>query len=519
MVSQDTPRDSIPTEWILSRRGFLAAGSVVSLLPIGGATTGTGRNVRYAMENGDESTGKNSRPAHSRVARVAVDDRAMGNAQTNTVPFSPRLVTYNGRQYFAYWTHDGLLTVVARLLPDGDWQRNQTDIEIARRDGHYPPALGIGPSGHVFLAYNVRGTTPRWRRSRHPEDITAFGDEQVGMTGENESGANYPEFTQLRDGTLLFGYRQGGSGSGKWMLNQWDEPTESWEPLQHPLTSGESGITATGVDQRNSYHWNLIQSEDGVLHYFFCWREGPLAQTNYRLSYARSPDNGNTWTRSGGTPYSLPITMDEAEVVDNILPNSDLINQGWASFDPRTGAPHVAYYRDDDDGNTQIYHAYLDGSEWRVEPATARDSSVDLGGLGTLASTIGRMGIVVGDTGNVHILTRDFENGGWPLLLEKVDGVWHATPVFRRNLVHADIHIDPERWRSDRILSFIDQPQAIRNAAWNDAPTLLTITDVDIGDGSLHEQRQRNGPPPWVPSESQADHGHNVQHPTTNENT
>lgn len=448
------------------------------------------------MATVEESTESPARSRQPTVARFAVDDKAMGNAQTNTVPFSPRLITYEGRQYFGYWTHAGQLVVVARTLPRGDWERNQTNIKIGRRDGHYPPAVGIGPSGHVFLAYNVRGTPPRWRRSERPEDISSFGNERIGMTGKNESGANYPEFTRLRDGTLLFGYRQGGSGMGKWMLNRWNAMVESWEPLHHPLTSGETAAPVTGIDQRNSYHWNLVQSDDGNLHYFFCWRETILAQSNHMLSYARSPDNGETWTRSDGTEYSLPITWDEAEVVDDIPPNSDLINQGWAGFDPRDGAPHVAYYRDDDDGNTQIYHAHHDGAGWEIEPATDRDSSVDLGGGGTVASQIGRMGIVVGDTGNVHILTRDFESGGWPLLLEKVDGEWHATLLFRRNLVHADVHIDLEHWRQDRVLSFVDQPQAVRNASWNDAPTLLTVTDIDIGEGSVYEERQQRGSQP-----------------------
>lgn len=484
-------RDGTEEQSTLSRRAFLAAGSVASLLPTKVGAVTKRREERDKLATVEESTGAPPRSRQPTVTRFAVDDRAMGNAQTNTVPFSPRLITYNGRQYFAYWTHVGQLVVVARTLPGGEWERNHTGIEIGRRDGHYPPAVGLGPSGHVFLAYNVRGTPPRWRRSTHSEDISSFGEEQVGMTGQNESGANYPEFTRLRDGTLLFGYRQGSSGMGKWMLNRWDRKSQSWEPLHHPLTSGEIGIAATGIDQRNSYHWNLVQSDDGVLHYFFCWREAPLAQTNNKLSYARSPDNGETWTRSDGTPYSLPITWDEAEVVDDILPNSDLINQGWAAFDPRDGAPHVAYYRDDDEGNTQIYHAFLDDDEWVVEPTTDRNSSVELGGLGTVASRIGRMGIVVGDNGNVHILTRDFESGGWPLLLEKVDDEWHASLLYRRNLVHADIHIDPERWRHDRVLSFVDQPQAVRNAPWNDAPTLLTITDVDIGHKSVYERRKR----------------------------
>lgn len=442
-------------------------------LPSGGFMFSTRRNQQNV--NGHE---KNA-TIHRDVAytRSVVDETAMGNAQTNTAPFCPRLTTHDGRQFLAYWDDDAVLHVARRDLPAGSWQTRALDVETGLRDGHYTPAVGVGPDGHLFLCYNTRNSPIRWRRSDAPGEIS-FGEERVGMTDSNEDSACYPEFTRLLDGTLLFGYRNGKSGDGDWQLNRWT--ADGWQPLHHPLTDGEG--------ERNSYHWNLVQSADGTVHYFFCWRNNARPGVgNSDLCYARSPDGGESWERSDGRGYSLPVTRETAEVVDGIDVQNNFINQGWASFDPETSYPHVAYYRDDDEGNTQIYHTYDTGESWVVERVTDRDTDVypTEEFRSTDPRTLGRPGIVADDDGSVHILTRDAERGGWPLLLSKVDGEWNATVLYRRNLVHADVHIDPERWRTDRVLSFIDQPQStlsfdpVGGAPWNDG-TLLGVTDVSL---------------------------------------
>lgn len=227
--------------------------------------------------------------------RYELSDNGLGNAQTDTPLFSPRLKTYEGRQYYAYWMHNGDLIVAARNLPDGEWKQYEIGIEIGRRDGHWAPAVGVGPDGHVFLSYNTRSSEIRWCRSSDPKDVSSFGEEQIGMTGQNESSATYPEFTRLLDGTLLFGYRQGGSGNGDWILNRW-AADEGWELLQHPLME-----RAYDGETFNAYPWNLIQSNDGVLHYFFTWRGTGGVQTT-RTSRTREV---RTAERHG------PVAMDQ----------------------------------------------------------------------------------------------------------------------------------------------------------------------------------------------------------------
>lgn len=457
---EDRSREEIVS---LDRRDYLKATGALGATGLLGAGNVTAQGTQDGTQ---DSTGA--------LDRSDLTNYGLGNAQTDTPPFMPRLKTYNGCQYYAYWTHDGELVVAVRDLPDGEWEQNDTGIRIDARNGHWTPGVGIGPDGHIFLNYNTRDSEIRWRRSTNPEDVSSFGPEQVGMTGEDESSVTYLEFTRLLDGTLLAAFRDGQSGKGNWIMNRWDPDVGEWDPLQHPLIEG-----GWEDEVYNSYMWNLVQSDDGTLHYFFCWRETWDVQTNGDLSYARSTDGGETWERSDGTEYDLPITYGSAEIVDPIPNESNLINQGWASYDPRMNEPHVAYYKDDENDVTQIFHAYLNGDEWVTEAATDRTTNINLGGGGVVASPIGRMGVVVGDDGDVHILTRDFENGSWPLLVEKLDGEWQTSVLYKRNMTWSDIHIDPYRWREDRVLSYVDHRQNVGNAPWSEH-ALVAITDVDV---------------------------------------
>jgi len=413
--------------------------------------------------------------------RHPVDRNGNAVSSVNTTVFNPRLSTFGERQYLAYYgrvtdNDNGTLRVAARDLPGGDWDVNDTGIALEVADAHYAPALGIGPDGHVFVSYNTRNSAIRWRRSETPESVSAFGPERVGMTGEDEASACYPEFTRTPEGEFLFGYREGSSGNGDWLLNRWDADGETWRPLQRPLTDGE--------DQRNAYHWNLVASGDGGLHYFFCWRETPDVATNSRLCYARSHDGGESWERGDGTPYDLPITRATSEVIDDVGRENDFLNDGWASYDPRTNDPHVTYLRNDPDGETQIHHVYRRDSAWHREAVTERATSMGVGGGGSRLHDIGRPAIAVAEDGTVYVVTRDTEHGGWPWVFEKRDGTWRSTMLYGRNLVWSEVHYDRERWRSDGVFSFVDQATTVNHRTdaeewFAGGGTPVSVTDVD----------------------------------------
>lgn len=429
--------------------------------------------------------------------RTSVDPHGICTTGANTTVYNPRLVTDDDRQYLAYYGTDGpgdpsSLRVAVRDLPSGTWSVRSIGPAIGLHDGHYAPALGIGPAGHLFVCFNTRNSPIQWCRSTDPGSIAAFDDVETGMTGENEASACYPEFTRLADGTLLFGYRNGGSGSGNWHLNRWDPEMEAWDVVSHPITFGG--------EARNAYHWNLVESSDGVLHYAFCWRETPDVTTNSRLCYARSPDRGVTWERSTGEPYELPITIDSAEIIDPVDQDQGLINQGWAATNPRTDRLHVAYLRDDDAGHTQLYHAWEDPETgWQREAVTARTDTTRIAGGGVRPMPLGRPAIVVDDDGTVFIVTRDGTQGGYPLVFRR-DAAWTVAILYRRNLVGSEIHLDRDRWRRDGVFSYIDQATSVNytgdTTAWlAGGTTPIGVTDVEFGE----EAGSTDGTQPGAP--------------------
>jgi hypothetical protein len=192
--------------------------------------------------------------------REVISNGASGEVG-NTTPHSPRLKSRNGKQYVAVWNDDGTLVVAERRLSEGRWRTNETSISIdARGDGHYAPALSVGPDDHIFIAYNNRlSSSIKWRKSTNPEDISLFDAENTLMTGSNKSSVSYNQFFEASNGNLLFDYRDGGSGSGKWYLNEYKG--SGWSALQHRWIDEDTG-------DRSPYPWNLVRGDDGVIHLF-----------------------------------------------------------------------------------------------------------------------------------------------------------------------------------------------------------------------------------------------------------
>ena len=59
------------------------------------------------------------------------------------------------------------------------------------------------------------------------------------MTGKLESQVSYPEFYKISDSNLMFFYRDGGSGQGNLVIDQYDANTQSWTQLHSNLIDGE----------------------------------------------------------------------------------------------------------------------------------------------------------------------------------------------------------------------------------------------------------------------------------------
>ena len=355
------------------------------------------------------------------------------------------VLSAGGHQFATYYAADGSVVVAERSIGSTHWDIVVEPFKGNVRDAHNYVALGISSDGLLHLSYDHHGSPLHYRVSAKPYDIHSFGD-AIPMTGDREEHVTYPEFIDAPDGTLYFFYRDGASGNGSLCLNRYDQKTKSWQIVRHPLIDGENKC--------NPYPWRPSIGADGIIHIGWCWRDSPNAQTNHDLCYAESADGGKTWRRSDGGPQALPITQENAEVVDPIPTGSNLINQCASAVDAN-GHPHLGEYFNDASGTPQYYDEWFDGSHWHKNQVSHRTAKFNIAGGGSLAIPISRPEIAISRSGKACLITRDAEVGGGIRLYESSAPYeqWTVIDLTHEDLGNWEPSYDLNRLRADGVLS------------------------------------------------------------------
>jgi hypothetical protein len=374
---------------------------------------------------------------------------AWANNSVNTVVFRKNsLVSDKGTQYVAFYDQDGYVVLGKRRLGDTAWTLQRTRFQGHVADAHNTISIMVDGAGYLHVAWDHHNNELRYARSVSPGSLE-LGDKQR-MTGQDERSLTYPEFHRLPDGNLLFLYRNGASGQGNLVANRYDVAHRSWQRLSSNLISGEG--------QRSAY-WQAFVDHLGTIHVSWVWRESPDVASNHDLAYARSRDGGQTWEKSTGERYTLPITAASAEYAARIPENSELINQTSMSTD-RAGRPYIAtYWRDQGSQVPQYRVVHLAPAGWKTLTLDFRKTPFSLGGAGTKAIPIARPQVLV-DIGSEQpkglLIFRDeargnrvsavdiakFDTGHWTIrdLTEKSVGAWEPS-------------YDTELWRSQGVLN------------------------------------------------------------------
>jgi hypothetical protein len=360
------------------------------------------------------------------------------------------VITANNRQFVTYYSSDGSVVVGERDLPSAKWDLAVQPFKGNIRDSHNDVVLGISTDGLLHISYNHHDNPLHYRVSEKPYDIHGFGAERP-MTGQNETSVTYPQFINAPDGALYFFYRDGASGNGSLCLNRYDVATKSWQAVQHPLIDGENKC--------NPYWWRPSIGADGTIHIGWCWRDTPNAETNHDICYACSKDGGRTWLRSNGKPQQLPITEENAEVIDPIKKGSNLINQCSSAVDSH-GHCHLVEYFNDSDGVPQYFDEWFDGQTWHKDQVSHRTDKFSLNGGGSLAIPISRPEVAITPDGTVYIITRDAEVGGGIRLYEAAAPYkdWKTIDVTHSNLGNWEPMYDLNRFREAGVLSLFVLP-------------------------------------------------------------
>lgn len=289
-------------------------------------------------------------------------------------PVGFRLLTAGGRQYAAYYDKHRRMTVAARRLSSDEWTYQILPSKVGW-DSHNYVTMAVDANGHLHVSGNMHGVPLVYFRTTTPGDITSL--ERLAMTGKLEDRVTYPEFIRNRDGKLFFSYRNGASGNGARIYNQYHAATRSWSRLlDTPLMDGEG--------KRNAYPLGPVLGPDNRFHLVWVWRDSPDCATNHHLSYARSKDLIH-WESASGHKVATPIKLDEKSLwVDPVPSGGGIINGCEKLFFGTDRQPVISYHKADPEGNMQIFAARPGKAAWTTHQLTRWNKPVEFGGNGSM---------------------------------------------------------------------------------------------------------------------------------------
>ncbi|RAV98259.1 neuraminidase [Pseudochryseolinea flava] len=362
------------------------------------------------------------------------------------------IVSHNEYQYVAFYDSTAAVVLAKRKLTSNDWEIVRTRYTGNVADAHNVIAIGVDALGYIHMAWDHHGNHLNYCVSKVPESLD-MGD-KVSMIGQDETNVTYPEFYRLRNGNLLFVYRDGASGNGNMVMNRYDASARRWDRVQSNLIDGEG--------KRNAY-WQLCVSGKGTIHVSWVWRETSNVESNHDLLYAKSEDEGKTWRNSSGKAYVLPIREVSAERMASIPEKSDLINQTSIITDASDNPYTVTYYRKPGDSAPQFYVHYLKKNHWYSTRVGFRKTDFSLSGAGSRSIPVSRPQVLFDDLRQkLVVIFRDEDFGGKAVMAQASvrDFQWEITELTRHSLDRWEPSYDTELWRTQNILHFYVQKVA-----------------------------------------------------------
>jgi hypothetical protein len=412
---------------------------------------------------------------------ISVDSGWANNSINTTIFRKNSLVSFHNRQYIAFYNKNGFVVLGKRKLHDTKWALKQTPYKGNVSDAHNVISIMIDGDGYLHMAWNHHNNALHYVKSKTPASLELTNE--LPMTGKQENKISYPEFYRMPSGNLLFLYRDGESGNGSLVLNQYNIKTKTWKQLHSNLIDGEG---------QSSAYWQAYVDKNGTIHLSWVWRETPDVASNHDLCYACSKDGGLSWQKSTGEIYKLPITTASAEYAFHISQKSELINQ-TSMFADDDGHPYIAtYWREEGSTIPQYHLVYKTNDSWKKEVLDFRKTAFSLSGAGTKRIPISRPQIIALKTKNnlsAALIFRDEERGS------KVSAAinrnlgkdkWSIVDLTTTSVGSWEPTYDTELWKNKKMLHLFIQnveqadaegksnlpPQMVKVLEWNPNKTI-----------------------------------------------
>jgi hypothetical protein len=427
------------------------------------------------------SIGCNAAGQKIKTRMVNVDSGWANNSVNAAIFRKNSLVTFHNWQYIAYYNKDGYVVLGKRKWSDDKWELKQTQYKGNVSDAHNVISIMVDGDGYLHMAWDHHNNHLHYVKGKEQGSLQMTNE--MPMTGKQENRVSYPEFYRMKNGDLLFLYRDGGSGNGSLVMNRYDCKTKTWEQLHSNLIDGEG--------QRNAY-WQACIDTKGTIHLSWVWRETPDVASNHDLAYACSKDGGVTWQNSTGKTYQLPINAANAEYAFHIPQKSELINQ-TSMFADGDGRPYIATYWREGGSTVPQYHlVYKTNDSWEKEIIDFRKTPFSLSGQGTRRIPISRPQIVAWRSGknlSAALIFRDEErNSKVSATVNKNIGKeeWKVVDLTQTSVGSWEPTYDTELWKEKKLLHLFVQnveqvdaegqaklpPQMVRVLEWDPKKTI-----------------------------------------------
>lgn len=204
------------------------------------------------------------------------------------------------------------------------------------QDNHASPALTCDSQGYLHILYYPHHQPFRYRRSLRPNDSSAWGPEI--QFGERLS---YPVVVVAPDDTLILtGRRSSQTDDERYQVELWKKPPgQDWRRRLVLLRSR--------TPRYAHFQESLAWGPDGNTLHLSCriYESNPKKDEApfQTVGYLVSPDRGETWQRSDGTPVALPATADTVDILQRGGGTSGrTLYVGAIGVSP-AGVPHLVY--------------------------------------------------------------------------------------------------------------------------------------------------------------------------------
>ncbi len=382
---------------------------------------------------------------------IQISDNAFSGSSVNVLSgVKQTLYTHQNTQYTGFYNKDAYLVIAKRKLDSQNWQLHTTEFTGNVNDAHNHISLVVDGEGYLHVSWDHHNNPLNYAKSKQPGSLKLI---RSNMLGQQEKSVTYPQFYALSNGDILFQYRDGGSGRGTLVMNQYDVKQQKWQRLHTALIDGEG--------QRSAY-WDMTVDQNDVLHLAWIWRETPDVATNHDLMYAQSVDQGKTWQTISGQTYQLPIRLNNSDVIKKIDQNHKLMNPPFITAD-ESSLPYITSYWADSPTQAPAFNVVrFNGKQWQTFKGPESKQNFSLSGIGTKNPPWSRAVLLIDNRDKqdrIYLVHRD--DPAKDIKIHTIDPLqpnkWQTETLYSQSFGAWEPSIDPIQWQRHHTLNMLVQ--------------------------------------------------------------